>query len=805
MKKNKKEVLKALRSERLYFDGGMGSLMQKRAKEAGLDGIGTVPENLGITHPDLIRGIHQDYVDAGADVVLSCTFGANGYKLAHDPAFSQKEIVRAAIKNARAAHPRFVALDIGPIGSLIGELGDVSEEEAYNYFKEVMVEGEKAGADMILIETMTDLQEARLALLAAKENTDLPVVVSMTFEETGRTLTGSTPEICALVLESLGADAVGTNCSTGPEQMAVNARKMMLTTSLPIIVQPNAGLPVLKDGETVYDIDADTFSDVMKQIAENGASHLGGCCGTTPEHIRKTVEKTRGVSLKKRGKAPSMVSSAYVSQRPGRGVLAIGESINPTSNKQLKQALLDEEYAQAAKLAVDQANAGAQILDINCGVAGIDEAAAMEAVIHRVGEVSTLPLQIDSTKPEVIEKGLRTYCGRAIVNSVNGEEKSLDSILPIVKKYGAMVIGLTLDENGIPETAEEKVAIAKKIISRAEEYGIPKEDIVIDCLCMTASTQQKAAQETLKAVRLLREEIGVNTTLGVSNISFGLPCRSAFNAAFLSQALQAGLNMPIVSVLDPNTRAALDIFNVIDGSDEGCLAYTTKYKGMNLASPEKSEENSTEKKPESGLDALAKAVCDGLKEETVSLTEELLTIMPPMEIVNGGLIPGLDQIGALFETGEAFLPNLLFSADAVQGGFEKIKAAMAGEEHQVKGEVLLATVEGDVHDIGKNILKVIMENYGYEIVDLGKDVKVQDVVEMVKKHDARLLGLSALMTTSVGAMEETIKAVRAEAPKCKIMVGGAVMTPEFSEEIGADFYGADAKAGVDIARKVFEN
>lgn len=805
MENRQENFLEALGQGRLYLDGGMGSLMQKRAQEAGLDGIGTVPEYLGITHPELIRGIHEDYVRAGADIILSCTFGANAYKLGENPKYSQEEVVRAAIHNARESGARFVAMDIGPIGSLIGDLGDVSEEEAYEIFRELSVLGEQEGADLIVIETMTDLREARIALLAAKENTSLPVLVSMTFEETGRTMTGSTPEVCAVVLDSLGADIIGTNCSTGPKDMAVNARRMHRVTEKPIVVQPNAGLPVLREGKTVYDIDSDTFSEIMKQIAGESATILGGCCGTEPDHIKKTREKTEAIPVPVHdGPVGSYLASAYNLVEPGKGLLAVGESINPTANKKLRESLKDGQSYLASKLAVDQTKAGADLLDVNVGVAGIDEAAMMEEVIRAVSEATVLPLQIDSTKPEAIERALRAYPGRAIVNSVNGHQESMDQILPLIKKYGAKVVALTLDENGIPDTADEKIAIARKIIDEAAKYGIPKEDLVVDCLCMTASTKQDAAMDTLRAIRRCREELGVNTTLGVSNISFGLPMRSVVNAAFLSQAMSAGLNMPIISVLDDQVKAAIDVFRMIDGEDTGCAAFTRIYKGKTASlTGEDQGGQKAEQKPADNYTKLATAVVDGMTDEVVSLTREMLKTEDAMDIVNRGLIRGLDEIGVLFETGEAFLPNLLFAAEAVQGGFELIKESFGDTSRESEGRVLLATVEGDVHDIGKNILKVIMENYGYEIVDLGKDVKVEDVVESVLEYDAPLLGLSALMTTTVAAMEKTIEEVRKVSPHTKIMVGGAVMTEEFSKEIGADFYGKDAKAGVDIARRVF--
>ncbi|MGI6108986.1 MAG: homocysteine S-methyltransferase family protein [Eubacteriaceae bacterium] len=828
--KRKSPLLKELAARRLYLDGGMGSLMQERAEEAGLPGIGTVPEFMGITHPQLIQGIHRDYVKAGADIVLSCTFGANRYKLGRNPEYSQQQIVEAAMANVRAAGARYAAIDVGPIGSLIGELGDVSEEDAYEMFRELMVAGEQAGADLVVIETMTDLVEARIALLAARENTSLPVLVSMTFEENGRTLTGSSPEVCAVVLESLGADIIGTNCSTGPEQMLENAKKMMAVTSLPVCVEPNAGLPVMRDGKTCYDIDSERFSDVMKQIAEAGASVLGGCCGTEPEHIRKTCEKTRklpypfstvqdiqpedsGIQMAMPGIRPAVSGLADAAAdrphctsqsrmvTPGERILMIGEGINPTADPKLKETLQQGESGYAAKLAIRQKEAGADILDINVGVPGIDEKEMMEKVIRAVTAVCDLPLQIDSTDPEVIERALRVYPGRAIVNSVNGDPESMKKILPAAARYGALLIGLALDENGIPETADQRLAIVDKLVREAALYGIPRQNLIIDALVMTASTQQDAAPETLEAVRRIHDDLGLATTLGVSNISFGLPHRGLMNRSFLAAALQNGLDTPILSVMDPGMTGTVDAFRVLKGEDRGCAAYTRRY--MNKPEGDEKQENGENSGHLTPEERLIEAVADGLKEETLALTEELLQTSSPMVIVNQCLIPGLDKVGDAFETGEVFLPNLLFAAEAVQSAFERIKADMDSGNQEAKGTVLLATVEGDVHDIGKNILKVIMENYGYDIIDLGKDVPVQTIVDTVTAQSIGLVGLSALMTTTVRAMKDTIEAIKAASPETKVMVGGAVLTPEYAEEIGADYYGRDAKSGVDIAREVF--
>ena len=806
MKTTESALLRELETGRLYLDGAMGSLMQSRAEEAGLDGIGTVPEILGITHPELIRGIHRDYVDAGADIVLACTFGANRYKLEGHTPYTQEEIVTAALENVRASGARYAALDIGPIGSLVGELGDVSEDEAYSIFSELAKAGEKAGADLVVIETMTDIAEARIALMAANENTSLPVMVSMTFEENGRTLTGTPPEVCGIILESLGADIVGTNCSTGPVQMLENAKKLIGAVSVPVAVQPNAGLPVLRDGETAYDVDAGTFSDVMKDFAAEGAAILGGCCGSTPEYIRLTREKTGQLPYRSeeaqmvfpgmaRSSRPSAAASAYRSVVPGSRILAVGESINPTADKKLKEALRSGDTAYAVQLALMQKAAGADILDINVGVPGIDEAEMMEKTIRAVTAVCDLPLQIDSTDPEVVSRALRIYPGRAILNSVNGDPASLETILPVVAKYGAMVIGLTLDENGIPETADQRIDIARKIIREAGRAGVPETDILIDCLVMTASTSQKAAGETLEAVRRVSEDLGRPTTLGVSNISFGLPQRSLVNRTFLAAAFQNGLDTPIISVLDEEIAGTVAAFRVLDGEDRGCAAYTRSHKDT-PAQP-------AVMAPEGSLDSLAAAVADGLRDETIDITKKLLKTEDPMRLVEAGLMKGLDTVGDQFETGEAFLPNLLFSAEAVQGAFDLIKSEMPSEADTNKGTIMLAAVEGDVHDIGKNILKVIIENYGYEVIDLGKDVPVEAVAQAVVANDIRLLGLSALMTTTVRSMKKTIEAVRAVSPETKIMVGGAVLTEDFAQEIGADYYGKDAKSGVEIARRVF--
>ncbi|MDO4288511.1 MAG: homocysteine S-methyltransferase family protein [Eubacterium sp.] len=788
----------ALKQGRLYFDGALGSLMQARFKE-----IGPFPEILSITEPEKMQAIHREYVEAGADVISTNTFGAFSHKLA-ESGYTQAAVVQAAVDNARAAGARYVALDLSTIGALIGALGEVSFEEAYGYFKELMVLGEQAGADLILIETMTDIYETKAAVLAAKENTSLPVVVSMTFEDNGRTLTGSDPATVVAILDALGVDALGINCSTGPDRMMPIVDEMLKWTALPMIVQPNAGIPRVKDGVTYYDIDADTFADYMVEMAKKGVRLLGGCCGTTPAHIQKMAAATRGLPLPEAPEIPersfTTVATATRTLVLGQDVRVIGESINPTTNEALKQALRAGDIALVKQLAIAQKNQGAHILDINLGLPDIDEKAMMCRAVEAVSQAVDIPLQIDSSDPEVLEAVLRTYNGKPIINSVNGEASAMERIFPIAKKYGACLLGLTMDDGGIPEKAQKRFEIGRRIVEAAGDYGIPKKNMLLDCLVLTASAQQQAVTETIDALTMIRDHLGVPTVLGVSNISFGLPNRPLMNRTFLTAALTAGLNTPIMNPGDQEMMDAIAAFRALWSYDDSCRDYVAAYASAQGEADKKAKDGVSE----AALPDLKTMVVEGMEDEAVEATKTLLKTLSPLEIVDQFLIPGLDVVGEQFETGEAFLPNLIFAAETVQAAFEVIKASLGDQEPIVKGRIILATVAGDVHDIGKNILKVILENYGYEILDLGKDVPEETIVETVKAEGIRLVGLSALMTTTVKNMATAVESIHSQCPGVAVMVGGAVLNPEYAKSIGADFYGKDAKAGVSIAQGIFE-
>lgn len=787
---NIKEILK---NKRLYLDGAMGSLIQNR-----IETIGSVPEALNLSHPELIKEIHQLYIDAGANIILSNTFGVNGYKL-KDSGYSVEQLVTAGVKNVKALNPDYTALDVGPLGTLIGALGEVSFEEAVDFFKEIISAGDKAGADLIIIETMTDICEARAALIAAKEVSALPVIVSMTYQENNRTLTGTDPQTVVNILEGAGADVIGINCSTGPDGMMPIIEKLIQYASVPIMVEPNAGLPRMVDGKTIYDIDVNVFVSYMVQIAEKGALILGGCCGTTPNFIEKMKSATKDLPLHQvTDKGFTAVSSSTKTIILGEDIDIIGECINPTTNPVLKESLRRGEMTVITQLATDQKKDGAHILDINLGLPDIDEVKMMQEAVDTVSRLVDCPLQIDSSNPEVIEAVLRSYPGKAIINSVNGKQSSMDKIFPIAKKYGALVLGLTMDETGIPSLANDRFEIAKKIIAVGESYGISKKNILIDALVLTASAQQAEVRETLKTLKKLHDELGVPTVLGVSNISFGLPNRELLNRTFLGLALEAGLTTPIMNPSDQEMMDTIKAFRALWGLDGQCIAYANTYKdsGLNEAKPETIRENPS----------LREIIEEGLSDQAADATALLLKTREPLDIVNHEIVPALDAVGDAFETGECFLPHLIFAAETAQKAFEVIKETMLkdGKAQVVKGKIILATVEGDVHDIGKNILKVILENYGYEILDLGKDVTAETIIQTIQNEDVRLVGLSALMTTTVKNMEKIIKEIRINCPAATIMVGGAVLNPEYAQTIGADYYGKDAREGAGIAKRVFE-
>lgn len=790
----------------VMLDGGMGTMLQK----AGVP-MGKVPEELNVTHGDAVMDIHRQYIEAGSDVIYANTFSANRYKLGYS-SYSVDTLVTAGVQNAKKAVADSgknvaVALDVGPIGELMEPNGALKFEDAYDMFKEMMVAGEKAGADLIVIETSTDLLEMKAAVLAAKENTNLPVFSTMTFEKNGRTFTGVTVEAAALTLTGLGVDAIGINCSLGPNDIYPMAQKLAEWTPLPIVIKANAGLPNLNSGG--YDISAEEFAEQMEKFMDLGVTIIGGCCGTTPDYIREM--KAMLARREKEGKTanrPEYVRQAAVCSSTQvvsiDGVRIIGERINPTGKKLFKEALLNHNIGYILAQGISQVEAGAHILDVNVGLPKIDEAGLMVEVVKELQGVLDVPLQIDSSNVDVIERGLRIYNGKPIVNSVNGEKAVLEKILPIVKKYGASVVGLTLDENGIPLLAEERYAIAERIVRKAESYGIPKEDVYIDCLTLTASAQQKEVVETLKAMKMVKEKLGVKTVLGVSNISFGLPKREQVNVSFLTLAMAHGLDLPIINPNVSSMVAAIDCFNVLYNHDEGSKYYVDKYSKL-LAAEKNAAKDVTEQKPEDTR-SLEYAVLNGIREYAGDATKELLKTKDAMEIVNGILIPALDKVGTDFESGKLFLPQLIQSATAAQEAFEVLKKVMSEQKETAetvsKGKIIVATVKGDIHDIGKNIVKVVMENYGYEMIDLGKDVPVEKVVSEVQRTGAKLVGLSALMTTTVVSMEETIHALREAGCDCKIWVGGAVLTEDYAKQIGADFYAKDAKQSVDIAKKV---
>lgn len=781
--------------EIIRLDGAMGTMLQA----AGLK-LGENPEVLNLTQPNIVKKVHTAYFAAGSEVVYTNTFGANAHKLARTP-YSPEEVIKASVEIARdAAKPwgGLVALDIGPIGELLEPMGSLKFEEACTLFAQQVRAGAQAGADIISIETMTDLYEAKAALLAAKENCDLPIFVTMTFEKDGRTFTGCSIPAMALTLQGLGADAIGINCSLGPKQIYSLAKILTEWTTLPIIIKPNAGLPAMVDGRASYDLVPEEFGEEMARFLELGVSVMGGCCGTSPEYIQELCRRLEGKKpeLSQRvSKIPAAVCS-NTEVVPIDRVRVIGERINPTGKKLFKQALLNGDMDYIVKQGIDQAEAGADILDVNVGLPSIDEAAMMSRVVKELQGAVSLPLQIDSSSQAAAEAGLRCYNGKAILNSINGEEEVLSRLLPLVKKYGCAVVGLTLDENGIPKRAEDRLAIAAKIKARAEEYGIPPEDVYIDCLTLTASAEQESAMETIRAVRMVKEQLGLKTVLGVSNISFGLPAREKLNQTFLSAAMSAGLDLPIIN---PNAAPMMDAvasFLVLSNADKGSDGYIKRF----------AQEGKTPKTespaPAAGHD-ISYTILHGLKEETRQLCRGILRSTAPLDIVNGILIPALDEVGKLYESGRIFLPQLIAAAEAAKAAFEEIRGSMpAGDKSAEKGPIVIATVKGDIHDIGKNIVKVVLENYGYRIIDLGKDVPVEAVVEAVEQHHARLVGLSALMTTTLVSMEQTIKAIRSRGCDCKIWVGGAVLTPEYAQQMGADFYAKDAQESVAIAKKI---
>ena len=791
-------LLERLGKELLYFDGGMGTLLQSKGLKPG-----ELPEVWNLEHTEEIVDIHRQYYEAGSDIVLTNTFGANALKF-HDSKYALKDIVTAAVANVKKAaslgvhdgREVYTALDIGPTGKLLKPMGDLAFEDAYEAFKEVVKYGEDAGVDLIHIETMSDTYEVKAAVLAAKENTDLPVFATMIFDEKGKLLTGGDVPSVVAMLEGLRVDALGINCGMGPEQMLPILSEIMEYTSIPVIVKPNAGLPKQRDGEVYYDVVPRQFAQTMQKVLQLGASVIGGCCGTTPEHIRVMIQGVQSRQLQRPVPTDKTIVSSYgkavlLGQKP----MIIGERINPTGKKKFKQALKEHDMDYILKEGITQQDRGAHILDVNVGLPDIDEVAMMKEVITELQSVTSLPLQIDTVDIKAMEAAMRIYNGKSMVNSVNGKQESMDQVFPLIQKYGGVVIGLTIDEEGIPNTAEGRIKIAGKIIKEAEKYGIQKKDIVIDVLAMTISSEPDGAKVTLEALKGVREAYGVGTVLGVSNISFGLPYRPAINSNFYTMAMQNGLSAGIINPSSEDMMRSYFSFCALMNYDENCEEYIQKYGNQQISTTSIMSSELT----------LKSAIEKGLKEEAHHATRELLKSQEPLEIINQHLIPALDVVGKGFEKGTIFLPQLLMSADAAKIAFAVLKDVLAqnGGDVQKKDKVILATVKGDIHDIGKNIVKVLLENYSFDVIDLGKDVPPETIVDCAIREDVKLIGLSALMTTTVVSMEDTIKLLHQKKPECKVMVGGAVLNQDYADMIGADFYGKDAMQSVYYAQRVF--
>lgn len=786
------DLARKIKEHFLFFDGSMGSRLMALGLKPGEE-----PSFYNVEKPEIIKSVHRGYLEAGADIITTNTFGANGIKL-KDAGYTVETIVASAVKLAKEAigeeKGKYVALDIGPTGKLMAPIGDLAFEEAYQFFKEVIIHGSGAGADLILIETMSDVLEVKAAILAAKENCDLPVFVTMTFQEDGRTLNGTDPETMVNILESLGVDALGVNCSLGPDEMKPVILEILKYANRPVMIQPNAGIPKLRGGQTIYDVRAEDFAATMGTFAEAGVRIFGGCCGTDETFIRLMKENIQPLQPKTIDKKPRTTAcSSTKTVDFDRGVVIIGERINPTGKPVLKKSLVAGSSELALREAVKQKECGAEVIDVNVSGKSIDEMVMLPKLVKDFEGVVDMPLQLDNTTPEVLEAALRIYSGKPIINSVNGKQSSMDAIFPLVKKYGTMVIGLTMDENGLPETVEDRVNIARKIIEEGAKYGIGKENFLIDCLTLSAASDSRSAIDTFDALRRIKGELGVKTTLGASNVSFGLPNRDILNGIYLTMAFTNGLDAPIT---DPTIQEIRNAFYgyrfFVDNEKEGDTFLNEYGKVEHIAV-----------KDTLGSLALKELVIAGLKEESLNKTKELLETIEPEALINDHLIAALDVVGKQFEKGEIFLPQLLRSAEAVKESFEAVKHKMATRSVEVKKghPVILATVEGDVHDIGKNIVKILLENYGFDVLDLGKDVKPELIVETAKKHSITLIGLSALMTTTVPSMEKTIKLLREEGLDCKVVVGGAVLSQSFADEIGADHYAKDARETVRIAQE----
>ena len=814
----RRTLLERLGKEWLFCDGGTGTILQSK----GLRG-GELPETWNLKRPEDIIDLHCGYLRAGCDIFNTNTFGANALKFPD----TLEQIVTEAVRLAQEARRRtgredaYIALDLGPTGKLLEPLGDLPFERAVELFAEVVRYGSAAGADLVLIETMSDSYEAKAAVLAAKENCDLPVCITVTFDDKGKLLTGGSVDSTVALLEGLRVDALGVNCGLGPDQMVPIVKRLTEVCSIPIIVNPNAGLPRTEGGRTVYNVGPEEFSLRMEEIAAMGVHVVGGCCGTTPEHIRRTAERVKKLPFKEPvRKSRTAVTSFSQCVEIGKVPVIIGERINPTGKKKFKQALRDNDIEYILQEGLRQEDSGAHILDVNVGLPEIDEPAMMEQVITRLQSVIALPLQIDTTDPAALERGMRLYNGKPMVNSVNGKKESIETVFPLVRKYGGVLVALVLDEDGIPDNAEGRIRIARRIYEAADKYGVPREDIVIDGLAMTISSDTSSALVTLETLRRVREELHGHTILGVSNISFGLPRRALINSYFLAMALQSGLSAAIMNPGNEDMMDAYRAYCALADLDPQCMRFIETYAGTQDRTPGSSSSASSGTNQAGGASAgesaaevrrpggtaqmsLSESVLRGMAESAAVAARKALGTIHPLELINRDLIPALDQVGKGFEKGTVFLPQLLMSAEAAKAAFEVVKDSLKGEKQEVKGRIILATVKGDIHDIGKNIVKVMLENYGFEVIDLGKDVAPETVVDTAIREKIALVGLSALMTTTVVSMEETIKLLHEKKPDTKVVVGGAVMTQEYADAIRADCYAKDAMATVHYAEEVF--
>ena len=791
-----------LGKEWLFCDGGTGSILQK----LGLKG-GELPETWNLTRPDDIRALNKGYFDAGSNIVNTNTFGANGFKFDN-----VSEIVKAGVRLCREARKEagreddaYVAIDVGPTGKLLEPMGDLAFNEAVDIFAEIIRAGYEAGGDLVLIETMSDSYEAKAAVVAAHEVCDLPVIVTMVYDESGKLLTGGSVEGTVAMLEGLKVDAIGINCGFGPKQMLPIAERLVACCSLPIVVNPNAGLPRTENGATVYDVDPEEFSQIMEDIAKLGVHVMGGCCGTTPAHISSMISKVKVLPFSEPvTKDVTYVTSFADCVKIGKKPVIVGERINPTGKKKLQQALRDNNIDYILTEALKQEEAGADVLDVNVGLPEIDEPVMMENVILKIQSVTNLPLQIDTTNIEALERGMRIYNGKPMINSVNGKEENIKAVMPLVAKYGGVLVALPLDESGIPATSDGRIAIAKRIYEAADSYGIPRKDIVIDGLAMTISSDADSAIATLDTVRRVRDEFSGHSILGVSNISFGLPARELVNSHFLTMAMQNGLSCAIINPCNGPMMASYRSFNALMNLDPNLGEFISAYKDYVAGTSTSSGSTKASSASSGAVLSLSEAIERGVTGRAAEAMKEALDSgRESLEIIDAELIPALDRVGKGFEAGTVFLPQLLMSADAAKAAFAVVKEAMADKPRTTKGQVILATVKGDIHDIGKNIVKVMLENYGYDVIDLGKDVPPEVIVDCAIENNIRVVGLSALMTTTVASMEETIKLLREKKPGTKVVVGGAVMTPEYSDKIGADAYAKDAMATVRYCDSVF--